>query len=98
MYAVGGHMEWAGSGKHMRGVPRKIVIGVVGLFAKTVATLLNNTTVHNPNTLLRLIRSRPSGVPLITVSNHMSTSVGFFLLLLLSYLIHMYVPISIQVR
>lgn len=70
---MGGHMQWAGSAKHMRGVPRKIVIGAVGLFAKTVANLLNTTRVHNSHTLLRLLRSRPSGVPLLTVSNHMST-------------------------
>ncbi|KAL8125333.1 N-acylphosphatidylethanolamine synthase [Apium graveolens] len=70
---MGRHMEWAGSSKHMRGVPRKIVIGAVGLFAKTVANLLNTTRLHNSNTLFRLLRSRPPGVPLITVSNHMST-------------------------
>lgn len=70
---MGGNLEWAGSAKHMRGVPRKIVIGAVGLFAKTVANLLNNTHVHNSQTLMHLVRSRPPGVPLITVSNHMST-------------------------
>lgn len=69
------HMEWVASSMHMRGVPRKIVIGAVGLFAKTVANFLNNTHVHNSPTLFRLLRSRPPGVPLITVSNHMSTSV-----------------------
>lgn len=50
-----------------------MVITAVGAFAKTVATFLNSTSVHNGDTLLRLVRSRPSGVPLITVSNHMST-------------------------
>ncbi|WOG86810.1 hypothetical protein DCAR_0206028 [Daucus carota subsp. sativus] len=70
---MGGHMEWAASANHLKGVPRKLVIGGVGLFAKTVATLLNHTNVHNSHTLLRLLRSRPPGVPLITVSNHMST-------------------------
>lgn len=45
----------------------------VGTFAKAVAILLNSTSVHNADTLLRLVRSRPPGVPLITVSNHMST-------------------------
>lgn len=82
-------MQWAGSAKHMRGVPRKIVIGAVGLFAKTVANLLNTTRVHNSHTLLRLLRSRPSGVPLLTVSNHMSTSaVSFFLFLVYPSFIH----------
>ncbi|KAK4839716.1 hypothetical protein QYF36_024309 [Acer negundo] len=66
-------MEWAGREKHMGGIPRKLVIMAVGTFAKAVATLLNTTSVHNADTLLHLVRSRPPGVPLITVSNHMST-------------------------
>ncbi|KAJ1434110.1 Tafazzin [Sesbania bispinosa] len=66
-------MEWAARAEHLGGIPRKIVISAVGAFAKTVASLLNNTSVHNADTLLRLVRSRPPGVPLITVSNHMST-------------------------
>lgn len=66
-------MEWAARANHMGGFPRKMVITAVGAFAKTVATFLNSTSVHNGDTLLRLVRSRPSGVPLITVSNHMST-------------------------
>ncbi|CAL1382679.1 unnamed protein product [Linum trigynum] len=57
----------------MAGIPRKAVILMVGAFAKAVTTLLNNTSVRNADTLLRLVRSRPPGVPLITVSNHMST-------------------------
>ncbi|KAK3229494.1 hypothetical protein Dsin_001375 [Dipteronia sinensis] len=78
-------MEWAGREKHMGGIPRKLVIMAVGTFAKAVATLLNTTSVHNADTLIHLVRSRPPGVPLITVSNHMSTSViglslSFFLL------------------
>ncbi|CAN1233873.1 N-acylphosphatidylethanolamine synthase [Linum perenne] len=40
---------------------------MVGTFAKAVTSLLNNTSVHNADTLLRLVRSRPSGVPLITL-------------------------------
>ncbi|TXG69494.1 hypothetical protein EZV62_004429 [Acer yangbiense] len=68
-------MEWAGREKHMGGIPRKLVIMAVGTFAKAVATLLNTTSVHNADTLIHLVRSRPPGVPLITVSNHMSTSV-----------------------
>ncbi|KAL9345776.1 hypothetical protein Peur_060629 [Populus x canadensis] len=66
-------MEWAARGSHMRGIPRKMVIMAVGAFAKAVANLLNTTTVHNADTLINLVRSRPLGVPLITVSNHMST-------------------------
>ena len=68
-------MEWAGREKHMGGIPRKLVIMAVGTFAKAVATLLNTTSVHNADTLIHLVRSRPPGVPLITVSNPMSTSV-----------------------
>ncbi|KAJ7944004.1 Tafazzin family protein [Quillaja saponaria] len=66
-------MEWAASANHLGGIPRKMVIMAVGAFAKAVATLLNSTSVHNADTLIRLVRSRPPGVPLITVSNHMST-------------------------
>ncbi|CAN1176443.1 N-acylphosphatidylethanolamine synthase [Linum perenne] len=57
----------------MAEISRKAVFVMVGTFAKAVTSLLNNTSVHNADTLLRLVRSRPSGVPLITVSNHMST-------------------------
>ncbi|PKI50448.1 hypothetical protein CRG98_029198 [Punica granatum] len=66
-------MEWAARGTHLGGVPRKAVIAAVGAFAKVVASLLNSTSVHNADTLLRLVRFRSPGVPLITVSNHMST-------------------------
>ncbi|XP_062113689.1 N-acylphosphatidylethanolamine synthase-like isoform X1 [Humulus lupulus] len=66
-------MEWAGRGTHLRGIPRKMVIGAVGGFAKLVASFLNSTSVRNADTLLSLVRSRPPGTPLITVSNHMST-------------------------
>ncbi|CAK7357546.1 unnamed protein product [Dovyalis caffra] len=66
-------MEWAARGNHMRGLPRKMVIMAVGAFAKAVGNLFNTTTVHNADTLINLVRSRPPGVPLITVSNHMST-------------------------
>ncbi|XP_017639143.1 N-acylphosphatidylethanolamine synthase isoform X2 [Gossypium arboreum] len=70
---MGRTMEWAGREKHMRGIPRKMVFLAVGAFAKAVATLLNTTSVHNADTLIRLVRSRPPGIPLLTVSNHMST-------------------------
>lgn len=67
-------MEWAARPNHLGGIPRKLVIAAVGAFAKTVSSLLNTTSVYNADTLLRLLRSRPPRVPLITVSNHMSTS------------------------
>ncbi|KAL3525126.1 hypothetical protein ACH5RR_013498 [Cinchona calisaya] len=70
---VGRKMEWAASGTHLRGIPRKVVFMTVGAFAKAVANLLNTTTVNNADTLTRLVRCRPPGVPLLTVSNHMST-------------------------
>lgn len=66
-------MEWAAKSDHLHGIPRKVVIAAVGSFAKTVSSLINTTFVHNADTLLRLVRSRPKGIPLITVSNHMST-------------------------
>ncbi|CAN6541344.1 unnamed protein product [Malus baccata var. baccata] len=66
-------MEWAARSDYMGGIPRKMVITAVGGLAKAVVSLLNSTTVHNADTLLRLVRSRPNGVPLVTVSNHMST-------------------------
>ncbi|PWA73628.1 Phospholipid/glycerol acyltransferase [Artemisia annua] len=66
-------MEWAGKASHLGGIPRKTVIMCVGSFAKAVAMFLNSTCVHNQDTLLNFVRSRPLGVPLITVSNHMST-------------------------
>ncbi|XP_027079069.1 N-acylphosphatidylethanolamine synthase isoform X1 [Coffea eugenioides] len=70
---VGRKMEWAARGNHLRGIPRKAIFMAVGAFAKAVANLLNTTTVHNAETLIHLVRSRPPGVPLLTVSNHMST-------------------------
>ncbi|XP_042508275.1 N-acylphosphatidylethanolamine synthase isoform X2 [Macadamia integrifolia] len=69
----GRKMEWAGRPIHLGGIPRTCVFNAVGAFAKFVGNFLNSTTVHNAETLIRLVRSRPSGVPLITVSNHMST-------------------------
>ncbi|KAH6822665.1 Phospholipid/glycerol acyltransferase family protein [Perilla frutescens var. hirtella] len=68
-----GTMEWAARRDHLRGVPRKMIFLAVGALTKAVANLLNTTTVNNLDTLLRLVRHRPPGVPLLTVSNHMST-------------------------
>lgn len=76
---MGRIMEWAARSDHLGGIPRKAVITAVGAFARAVANLCNKTTVHNADTLLTLVRSRPPGVPLITVSNHMSTLVQKFL-------------------
>ncbi|XP_044465119.1 N-acylphosphatidylethanolamine synthase-like isoform X1 [Mangifera indica] len=70
---MGRKMEWAAQANHMGGLPRKLVFMAVGAFAKTVANFLNTTYVHNADTLIRLVHSRPCGVPLLTVSNHMST-------------------------
>ncbi|XP_021891096.1 N-acylphosphatidylethanolamine synthase [Carica papaya] len=70
---MGRKMEWAARGDHMGGFPRKMVFMAVGAFAKLVATFLNTTSVHNAHNLISLVQSRPPGVPLITVSNHMST-------------------------
>lgn len=66
-------MEWVGRADYMGGIPRKMVIGAVGSLSKAWVSFLNSTTVHNADTLLHLVRSRPNGLPLITVSNHMST-------------------------
>ncbi|XP_021736611.1 N-acylphosphatidylethanolamine synthase-like [Chenopodium quinoa] len=66
-------LEWAARASHLYGIPRRLIITSVGAFAKAVVTLFNTTTVHNGDNLLHLVRSRPPGVPLLTVSNHMST-------------------------
>ncbi|POO00341.1 Tafazzin [Trema orientale] len=68
----GRKMEWAGREDHLGGIPRKIAFMAVGGLAKLIASSLNSTSVQNPETLIRLLRSRPPGVPLITVANHMS--------------------------
>ncbi|XP_066349020.1 N-acylphosphatidylethanolamine synthase-like isoform X3 [Miscanthus floridulus] len=66
-------LRWAGRAGHLGGVPRAAVFAAVGAFAKAYASLLNTTTVHNADALLRLVSSRFPGTPLLTVSNHMST-------------------------
>ncbi|EPS71039.1 hypothetical protein M569_03719, partial [Genlisea aurea] len=66
-------MQWAATRNHIGGIPRKMIFMAVGAFAKAVVNLFNNTNVYNLETLLRLVCHRPPGVPLITVSNHMST-------------------------
>ncbi|OEL25419.1 N-acylphosphatidylethanolamine synthase [Dichanthelium oligosanthes] len=66
-------LRWAGRAGHLGGFPRTAVFAAVGAFAKAYASLLNTTTVHNADALLRLVSARPCGTPLLTVSNHMST-------------------------
>ncbi|AQK47060.1 N-acylphosphatidylethanolamine synthase [Zea mays] len=66
-------LRWAGRAGHLGGVPRAVVFAAVGAFAKACASLLNTTTVHNADALLRLVSARAPGTPLLTVSNHMST-------------------------
>jgi hypothetical protein len=68
-------LRWAGRAGHLGGVPRAVVFAAVGAFAKACASLLNTTTVHNADALLRLVSARAPGTPLLTVSNHMSTYV-----------------------
>ncbi|KAM6567816.1 hypothetical protein CsatA_026944 [Cannabis sativa] len=68
----GRKMEWAGSETHLGGIPRKIAFMAIGSLSKLLTSSLNSTSVQNPQTLLHLVRSRPPGVPLITVSNHIS--------------------------
>ncbi|XP_062109844.1 N-acylphosphatidylethanolamine synthase-like [Humulus lupulus] len=65
-------MEWAGRENHLGGIPRKIAFMAIGGVAKLLTSYLNSTTVHNPQTLLGLVRSRPPGVALVTVANHLS--------------------------
>ncbi|TQD76272.1 hypothetical protein C1H46_038190 [Malus baccata] len=72
-------MEWAARSNHMGNILKKMAITTVGGLAKVVVSLLNSTTIHNSNTLLHLVRSRPNEVPFITVSNHMSTMDNPFL-------------------
>ncbi|KAJ8759681.1 hypothetical protein K2173_009773 [Erythroxylum novogranatense] len=62
---MGRTMEWAAASNHLRGIPRKTVFMLVGAFAKVVANVLNTTSVHNADTLVRLVQSRPPGVPLL---------------------------------
>lgn len=66
-------LRWAGRAGHLAGIPRLAVFAAVGTFAKAYASMLNTTTVHNADALLRLVSSRPPGTPLLTISNHMST-------------------------
>ncbi|CAN6440137.1 unnamed protein product [Victoria cruziana] len=66
-------LDWAATPNHLGGTPRRLIFAAVGAFSKVVATFLNSTSIHNSETLLHLVRRRPPGTPLLTVSNHMST-------------------------
>ncbi|KAL4197994.1 hypothetical protein AMTRI_Chr03g137990 [Amborella trichopoda] len=66
-------MEWAARANHLGRLPRRLLFGTVGAFAKLFTSFLNSTHIHNPETLIQLVKHRPIGKPLITVSNHMST-------------------------
>ena len=68
-------MEWARRPNYIGGIPQRIVFMAIGAFAKAVASLFSSTSYQNANTLIHLVRSWSPGIPLITISNHMSTSV-----------------------
>ncbi|KAL3692496.1 hypothetical protein R1sor_006147 [Riccia sorocarpa] len=55
------------------GIQRRFVLSTVGACARLFTSVLSRTRVHNLQTLLDLVQSRPRDTPLVTVSNHMST-------------------------
>ncbi|XP_058828852.1 tafazzin isoform X3 [Topomyia yanbarensis] len=48
------------------------VIGLVGFFSKVIIVWLNKARVHNIEVLENALENRPTGIPLLTVSNHHS--------------------------
>uniref|UniRef100_A0A1I8PZN7 Tafazzin family protein n=1 Tax=Stomoxys calcitrans TaxID=35570 RepID=A0A1I8PZN7_STOCA len=50
----------------------QLAIFAVGLFSKFVLGFMNKTRVYNKERLIEAVANRPSGVPLVTVSNHHS--------------------------
>ncbi|GJP86012.1 hypothetical protein CLOP_g16082 [Closterium sp. NIES-67] len=58
---------------YQRGIPRRLSLSFVHAWTFTYTHVVNRTKVINEDTLLELVRRRPKGTPLITVSNHMST-------------------------
>ncbi|XP_075170061.1 tafazzin, phospholipid-lysophospholipid transacylase isoform X3 [Haematobia irritans] len=50
----------------------QLAIFAVGLFSKFVLGIMNKTRVYNKERLIEAVANRPSGVPLVTVSNHHS--------------------------
>eukprot|EP00249_Psilotum_nudum_P013812 c24527_g1_i3 orf=263-1192(-) len=67
------YMPWAAQPSHLGGIPRRVVFTTVGALSKLWISFLNSTQVHNQQTLFNLVKSRPRGTPLLTISNHMST-------------------------
>ncbi|GAQ89888.1 lysoglycerophospholipid O-acyltransferase [Klebsormidium nitens] len=55
------------------GLSRRMVLGVIGSLAALWVQGFNRSRVVNREGLLRAVRERPAGVPLISCSNHMST-------------------------
>lgn len=66
-------LPWSARSSHLAGIPRRVVFTTVGTLSKLVTSFLNNTHVHNLDTLLQLVRDRPPGTALLTVSNHACT-------------------------
>jgi len=63
----------AAKSTHLGGIPRRVILSTVGSIAKLYGTVFNSNQVHNKETLMSLVKSRPPGTPLVTVSNHVST-------------------------
>ncbi|KAG0587953.1 hypothetical protein KC19_2G204100 [Ceratodon purpureus] len=63
----------AAKDSHLYGIPRRITLTAGGGLAKLYGLILSDTKVHNRERLLSLVKSRPPGTPLVTVSNHVST-------------------------
>jgi Na+-translocating ferredoxin:NAD+ oxidoreductase RnfD subunit len=54
---------------------RRAVLWTVGSFSRLVTSFLNTSAAENLETLVHLVHSRPALTPLLTVSNHVTTSV-----------------------
>ena len=55
------------------GIASDLVMGGVGITAKTFLKIFTQTTVYNLQSLIGAIEGRSKGTPLITVANHTST-------------------------
>jgi hypothetical protein len=49
---------------------RDVTLGIVSLASKFILQVLNRTKVLNHDTYKDLVRNRPQGVGLLTISNH----------------------------